>query len=107
MFGLRAGSVSDRSLTFPALRGGPPIGGGAGGAECRMIQVDNVTKVYRRGRVDVPVLRGLSCEIADRAFAFIVGPSGSCASAVTMSSVVVAGAPFGTGTPNFSKSALA
>ncbi len=42
-----------------------------------MIRVTNVTKVYRRGSIDVPVLRGLSCEIPTGAFTFIVGPSGS------------------------------
>lgn len=42
-----------------------------------MIVVDRVTKTFRRGSVEIPVLRGLSCEIADGAFTFIVGPSGS------------------------------
>ncbi|MGD9853652.1 MAG: ABC transporter ATP-binding protein [Planctomycetaceae bacterium] len=42
-----------------------------------MIVADRVTKTYRRGTVEVPVLRELSCEIDDGAFAFIVGPSGS------------------------------
>src|SRR5690606_3271827 len=34
-------------------------------------------KVYHRGQVDVPVLRGVNCEIAAGSFTFIVGPSGS------------------------------
>jgi putative ABC transport system ATP-binding protein len=42
-----------------------------------MIEVDEVTKVYRRGTTDIPVLRGLSCRIPAGAFAFFVGPSGS------------------------------
>ena len=42
-----------------------------------MIQVDNVTKSYRRGQNEVRALRGLSCAIAGQALTFIVGPSGS------------------------------
>lgn len=42
-----------------------------------MIEVIDVTKSFRRGATDVPVLRGLSCQIPAGAFAFIVGPSGS------------------------------
>ena len=42
-----------------------------------MIEVIDVTKSFRRGATDVPVLRGLSCRIPAGAFAFIVGPSGS------------------------------
>lgn len=42
-----------------------------------MIEVENVTKVYQRGRVEVPVLRGVTCEIPSGSFTFIVGPSGS------------------------------
>jgi putative ABC transport system ATP-binding protein len=42
-----------------------------------MIEVIEVTKSFRRGSSDIPVLRGLSCRIPAGAFAFIVGPSGS------------------------------
>jgi putative ABC transport system ATP-binding protein len=42
-----------------------------------MLRVENLTKVYRRGQVEVPVLRGVSCEIPSGSFTFIVGPSGS------------------------------
>jgi putative ABC transport system ATP-binding protein len=42
-----------------------------------MIDVDNVTKTYRRGQAEVRALRGLSCRIAAGAFTFVVGPSGS------------------------------
>ncbi|REJ88620.1 MAG: ABC transporter ATP-binding protein [Planctomycetota bacterium] len=42
-----------------------------------MINVENVTKSFRRGDTEIPVLRGISCEIPRGAFAFIVGPSGS------------------------------
>jgi putative ABC transport system ATP-binding protein len=42
-----------------------------------MLRVENVTKVYHRGQVEVPVLRGVSCEIPSGSFTFIVGPSGS------------------------------
>jgi len=42
-----------------------------------MIEVNDVTKSFRRGVTEIPVLRGLSCRIPAGAFAFIVGPSGS------------------------------
>lgn len=42
-----------------------------------MIQLRDVTKVFRRGKTEVVVLRGVSCHIAAGRFTFIVGPSGS------------------------------
>jgi putative ABC transport system ATP-binding protein len=42
-----------------------------------MIDVESVSKSYRRGSSTIPVLRGLSCHVPAGAFAFIVGPSGS------------------------------
>jgi putative ABC transport system ATP-binding protein len=42
-----------------------------------MIDVENVTKTYRRGAADVRALRGLSCTIPAGVMSFIVGPSGS------------------------------
>lgn len=42
-----------------------------------MIEVNNVTRIHHRGDTEVPALRGLSCEIAEGTFTFIVGPSGS------------------------------
>src|SRR5690606_19954459 len=42
-----------------------------------MLRVENLTKVYRRGPLEVPVLRGITCEIPAGSFTFIVGPSGS------------------------------
>jgi len=42
-----------------------------------MLRVENVTKNYRRGTLEVPVLRGVTCTIPRGAFTFIVGPSGS------------------------------
>lgn len=42
-----------------------------------IIQVENVTKVYRIGKVDVPALRGVSFEVQQGEFVSIVGPSGS------------------------------
>ena len=41
------------------------------------IQVENITKVYRIGKVDVPALRGVSFEVQRGEFVSIVGPSGS------------------------------
>ena len=43
----------------------------------RMIEIQNVTKVHRRGETEVPALRGVSCVIPAGSFTFIVGPSGS------------------------------
>jgi putative ABC transport system ATP-binding protein len=42
-----------------------------------IIQVENVTKVYRIGKVDVPALRGVSFSVEKGEFVTIVGPSGS------------------------------
>src|SRR5262245_10752393 len=46
-------------------------------AGASMIEVDNVTKTYRRGQTEVRALRGLSCRILPGSFTFVVGPSGS------------------------------
>ena len=42
-----------------------------------IIQIENVTKVYRIGKVDVPALRGVSFSVEKGEFVSIVGPSGS------------------------------
>jgi putative ABC transport system ATP-binding protein len=42
-----------------------------------MIEIQEVTKTYRRGQAEVRALRGLSCRIAPGALTFVVGPSGS------------------------------
>src|SRR5215469_7549603 len=42
-----------------------------------IIQVENITKVYHVGRVEVPALRGVSFEVQQGEFVSIVGPSGS------------------------------
>ena len=42
-----------------------------------MIDVDNVSKSYLRGKTTISVLRGVHCHVPAGAFAFIVGPSGS------------------------------
>lgn len=42
-----------------------------------IIQAENVTKVYRIGKVDVPALRGVSFSVEKGEFVTIVGPSGS------------------------------
>ena len=42
-----------------------------------IIQVENITKVYRVGKVDVSALRGVSFQVEHGEFVSIVGPSGS------------------------------
>ncbi len=42
-----------------------------------MISVRNVSKIHHRGRVEVPALGGVSCEITAGSWTFILGPSGS------------------------------
>jgi putative ABC transport system ATP-binding protein len=42
-----------------------------------MIDVQQVSKVHRRGLLNVPALRNISCQIPTGAFTFILGPSGS------------------------------
>jgi putative ABC transport system ATP-binding protein len=42
-----------------------------------IIQAENVTKIYRIGKVDVPALRGISFSVEKGEFVSIVGPSGS------------------------------
>lgn len=42
-----------------------------------IIQVENIVKVYRIGKVEVPALRGVSFEVQRGEFVSIVGPSGS------------------------------
>jgi len=42
-----------------------------------IIQVENVTKTYRIGRVNVPAVRGVSFEVERGEFLSVVGPSGS------------------------------
>jgi putative ABC transport system ATP-binding protein len=42
-----------------------------------MIDVDCVSKIHRRGKLDVAALRECTCQIAAGAFTFILGPSGS------------------------------
>jgi len=41
------------------------------------IKFENVTKVYHLGGIDIPVLRGVSCEIKKGEHVAIMGPSGS------------------------------
>ncbi len=42
-----------------------------------MLELDNVTKVYKAGQTEVAALRGISCRIGSGEMVSIVGPSGS------------------------------
>jgi len=42
-----------------------------------MLELENVTKVYKAGQTEVPALRGISCRIKAGEMVSIVGPSGS------------------------------
>jgi putative ABC transport system ATP-binding protein len=42
-----------------------------------MIELENITKVYRMGKVEVPALRGITLEIKQGEMAAIIGASGS------------------------------
>jgi putative ABC transport system ATP-binding protein len=42
-----------------------------------MLELENITKLYRAGQTEVPALRGISCRIESGEMVSIVGPSGS------------------------------
>ena len=42
-----------------------------------MIDVEHVSKIHRRGTVEIAALRDVTCSIPEGAFTFILGPSGS------------------------------
>lgn len=43
----------------------------------KMIEIKNITKTYKTGSVETPVLKGISFDIQDGEFVAIMGPSGS------------------------------
>ena len=42
-----------------------------------MIELEDITKVYKAGQTEVPALRGISCRIESGEMVSIIGPSGS------------------------------
>jgi putative ABC transport system ATP-binding protein len=42
-----------------------------------MLELENITKVYKAGQTEVPALRGISCRIKSGEMVSIIGPSGS------------------------------
>lgn len=42
-----------------------------------MLELEDITKVYKAGQTEVPALRGISCRIEDGEMVSITGPSGS------------------------------
>jgi putative ABC transport system ATP-binding protein len=42
-----------------------------------MLELENITKVYKAGQTEIPALRGISCRIESGEMVSIVGPSGS------------------------------
>ncbi|NWF77482.1 MAG: ABC transporter ATP-binding protein [Chloroflexi bacterium] len=42
-----------------------------------MIELENITKVYKAGQTEIPALRGVSCHIESGEMVSIIGPSGS------------------------------
>jgi putative ABC transport system ATP-binding protein len=42
-----------------------------------MLELENITKVYKAGQTEIPALRGISCRIKTGEMVSIVGPSGS------------------------------
>ena len=42
-----------------------------------MLELENITKVYKAGQTEVPALRGISCRLESGEMVSIIGPSGS------------------------------
>ena len=42
-----------------------------------MLELENITKVYKAGQTEIPALRGISCHIDSGEMVSIIGPSGS------------------------------
>jgi len=42
-----------------------------------MLELENITKIYKAGQTEVPALRGISCRIESGEMISIIGPSGS------------------------------
>ena len=42
-----------------------------------MLELEDITKVYKAGQTEIPALRGISCRIEDGEMVSIIGPSGS------------------------------
>ncbi|MFW6105063.1 MAG: ABC transporter ATP-binding protein [Chloroflexota bacterium] len=42
-----------------------------------MLEIENITKVYKAGQTEIPALRGINCRIESGEMVSIIGPSGS------------------------------
>ena len=65
--GTKSGSPSSRAF----------VAGGRGKSVSRIVEVDNVTKVYRKGTIEIRPLDGVSVDVEEAEFLSLMGPSGS------------------------------
>jgi putative ABC transport system ATP-binding protein len=67
--------VTDTPGTFP--QAAPQTKARASAASQPMIRLENVSKIYRLGEIEVPALMDVALEVATGEFVVVLGPSGS------------------------------